>query len=232
MNDQLTGNNMIPNRFVFLFLLFTILNSSMVVANSYELVNFDTGDGGKIEASFFHASNSKAVVFAHGAVFNKESWYVLAEAFQRRGISALPLDFRGYGNSTPGTTTKKMYDILGAISYLKEKGFTDINIVGASMGGAAVLAALNNNSIPIAKVVLLAPAGGPAITSATTGKLFVVAESESTFSGIMAIFKASTEPKQIKIYPGNTHAQHLFKTDVSEELIELITSFITTGQPE
>jgi len=223
---------MIFNRLVFLLFLFAILNSSMVIAQPYEPVNFDTGDGGKIEASLFSASNSKVVVFAHGAIFNKESWYFLAEAFQRKGITALAIDFRGYGNSTPGNTTKKMYDILGAISWLKEKGFTNINMVGASMGGAAVLAALNNNSIPIAKTVLLAPAGGPAITSTATDKLFVVTESERMFSGVMAIYEASTEPKQIKIYPGNTHAQHLFKTDVREELIELIISFIMTGQPE
>jgi hypothetical protein len=95
-----------------------------------------------------------------------------------------------------------------------------------------VLAALNNNSIPIAKAVLLAPAGGPAVSSTATDKLFVVAENERMFSGVMTIYEVSTEPKQIKIYPGNTHAQHLFKTDVSEELIELITSFIITGQSE
>ena len=32
---------------------------------------------------------------------------------------------------------------------LKEHGFTEISVVGASMGGAAVLVALNNISIPI-----------------------------------------------------------------------------------
>ena len=221
---------MISNRFVFSLILSAVLYSPMVIAQSYELVNFDTKDGGKIEASLFSANNSKVVVFAHGAIFDKESWYFLAEAFQRKGITALAIDFRGYGNSTPGDTTKKMYDILGAISYLKEKGFTNINVVGASMGGAAVLAALNNNSIPIAKAVLLAPAGGPAIISTATDKLFVVSESERMFSGVMAIYEASTGPKQIKVYPGKTHAQHLFKTDVSDELIELIISFIMTGQ--
>ncbi len=223
---RFTGNHMTFNRFIFSIILFATLNSSMAVAQSYELIDFDTKDGGKITASFFSASNSKSVVFAHGAIFNKESWYFLAEAFQRKGISALSIDFGGYGNSTAGDSAKKMYDILGAISWLKGKGFTNINIVGASMGGAAVLAALKNNSIPIAKVVLLAPAGGPAISSTATSKFFVVAESERMFSGVMATYEASTEPKQIKIYPGNTHAQHLFKTDVGEELIELIVSFV------
>lgn len=210
----------------FIFIFLTVLSGQKAMAQSWELVNFGTEDGGDIEASFFYTSNSKAVVFAHGAIFNKESWYFLAEAFQSKGVSALAIDFRGYGNSTPGSTTKKMYDILGAISYLKARGFTDINVVGASMGGAAVLLALSNNSIPIHKVVVLAPAGGPAIISTASEKLFVVSENEGMFSGVMSIYDKSAEPKQIKIYPGKTHAQHLFKTDVRDELIERIINFI------
>jgi len=219
------------SRFAFILTFFAVSGSSKVVAQAYELVHFDTNDGGKIEASLFSASDSKAVIFAHGAIFNKESWYFLAEAFQSKGVSALSIDFRGYGNSRSGSSTKKMYDILGAISYLKEQGFTDINIVGASMGGAAVLLALSNNSVPIDKVVLLAPAGGPAIVSTASDKLFIVSESERMFTGVMAIYEASAEPKQIKIYPGNAHAQNLFKTDVRDELIDRITGFINPTQP-
>jgi len=223
-------NNMSFNRFIFILFFFAVLSSPKVMAQAYELVNFSTEDGGKIEASFFSGdnsrTNSKAVIFAHGAIFNKESWYFLAEEFQRRGVSALSIDFRGYGNSTPGTTTSKMYDILGAITYLKEQGVTDINMVGGSMGGAAVLMALSNNSTPIHKVVLMAPAGGPAIASTATDKLFVVSENEGMFNRIMTIFKASADPKQIRIYPGDTHAQHLFKTDIRDELVESIINFI------
>jgi pimeloyl-ACP methyl ester carboxylesterase len=207
---------------IFLFLS----GSCLATERTHDLINFGTEDGGKIEASFFESSRSKVVIFAHGAIFNKESWYFLAEAFQQKGVSALSIDFRGYGNSVAGSTTEKMYDILGAITYLKEQGFTDINVVGASMGGAAVLMALGNNSIPMAKVVLLAPAGGPAIASTTIDKLFVVSENEGMFDRVMGIYTASAKPKQIQIYPGNTHAQHLFKTDARDELMERIINFI------
>lgn len=223
------------NRSVFLLGVLIVLNSPDVIAESFELIGFDTEDGGQIEASLFKAGNDKAnrkaVIFAHGAIFNKESWYFLAKAFQGKGISALSIDFRGYGNSTPGSSTKKMYDILGAIAYMKEQGFSDISLVGGSMGGAAVLMALSNNSIPINKVVLLAPAGGPAMESTASDKMFVVSENESMFSGVMAIYDASAEPKQIQVYPGNSHAQHLFKTDVRDELVERIMKFIIGTQP-
>jgi len=218
-------------RFVSVLAFFTVLSSPKVMAQTYELVNFGTQDGGEVEASFFKSDKSKVVVFAHGAIFDKESWYFLAEDFQRRGVAALSIDFRGYGNSTPGRTPKKMYDILGAVSYLQEQGFTDINIVGASMGGAAVLVALNSGPVAIRKVVLLAPAGGPAIVSTASDKLFVVSENERMFNGVMAIYTASAEPKQIQIYPGKAHAQHLFKTNVRDVLIERIINFIIPVKP-
>lgn len=217
------------NRLIFILASLAVFNSPKAIPQTYELVNFGTDDGGRIEASLFEASRSKVVIFAHGAIFNKESWYFLAEAFQRKGVSALSIDFGGYGNSTSGSTAKKMYDILGAIAYLEEQGFTNINVVGGSMGGAAVLSALGNSTVPINKVILLAPAGGPALVSTAIDKLFVVSEKEGMFSGVMAIYNASAEPKQIKIYPGNAHAQHLFKTDIRDELIERIINFINSA---
>jgi len=72
------------------------------------------------------------VIFAHGAIFNKESWYFLAEEFQEMDVSALSIDFRGYGNSVTGNTKKKLFDVLGAIAYVEKKGFNEICIVGAS----------------------------------------------------------------------------------------------------
>jgi alpha-beta hydrolase superfamily lysophospholipase len=223
------------HRFIFNLIFLAVLSSSDVMAQSFELVSFGTKDGGKIEAALFAPANnetdSKVVIFAHGAIFDKESWYFLAEAFQQAGISALAIDFRGYGNSTPGSSAKKMYDILGAISYLDTQGFTDINVVGASMGGAAVLLALDENTLPIQKAVLMAPAGGPAIRSTVTEKLFIVSENERMFSRVMAIHAASAEPKQVQVYPGNAHAQHMFKTDVRDELIERIMNFIMPNKP-
>ena len=91
--------------------------------NNYELITYTTEDGGVIEASFFEGSQGLVVVFAHGAIFNKESWYFIAEKLQKENISSLSLDFRGYGNSKNGSTNKRLLDILGAIDYLKNKGY-------------------------------------------------------------------------------------------------------------
>lgn len=193
---------------------------------NFELVNFTTEDGGSIEAAFFKADTKKVVIFAHGAIFNKESWYFLAEKFQDQHVTALSIDFRGYGESIGGSTNKKLYDILGAISYLRGQGYTDINIIGGSMGGAAVLSALALVKTPVSKVILLAPAGGPPINSAETDKFFVVSREEGLYDRVKAIYEASVEPKQIKEYPGSAHAQHMFKEAYADELVALMLQFI------
>lgn len=207
--------------------LFSFAMSSILAQAKFKLVNFTTKDGGKIEAAFFNAGLDQAVIFTHGAIFNKESWYFLAEKFQKIGISSLAIDFRGYGKSTAPNSNKKYFDVLGAIQYLKEKGVKEIDIIGASMGGAAVLAALKQTPDSlISKVVLLAPAGGPPISSKTINKLFIVSKKERLYNRVKTIFNKSAKPKTLKVYNGNVHAQHLFKTNYAKELTKLIIGFI------
>jgi len=200
---------------------------SMATNDGFKLITYTTEDGVIIEASFFEAEKDLVVIFAHGAIFNKDSWYFLAERLQKEGVSSLSLDFRGYGNSKKGSTNKKSFDILGAIDYLKEKGFKKIAIVGGSMGGAAVLNALDiKTDSVIEKVVLLAPAGGKGIVSKSIKKLIIVSKNEGLFSRVNSIYKESSQPKELKIYPGSFHAQHMFKAEYSNELINLVIGFL------
>ena len=209
--------------------LMVVVLPAVLGKEKFTLVKFTTEDGGSIQAAFFKAESAKAVVFAHGAVFNKESWYFLAEKLQGQNVASLAIDFRGYGKSKAGSTSRKMYDIIGAVNYLREQGFTEINIIGGSMGGAAVLAAWSFIKTPVSKVVLLAPAGGNPIKSGSTGKLFVVSQDEGLYDRVKEIYDNSAEPKQLKVFPGSTHAQHLFKTTYADELVNLILEFIGQG---
>jgi predicted alpha/beta-fold hydrolase len=228
---------MIKKHLFSLFLSFTLVSfstQSIIASNNsdFELITYTTKDNGIIEASFFKGNNKDLVIiFAHGAIFNKESWYFLAKKLQTKGISSLSIDFRGYGNSKTGTTNNRSLDILGAIDYLKHKGYKNIAIIGGSMGGAAVLNALNNKTDNvIKKVILLAPAGGVAIASKSIDKLFIVSKDEGLFKRVNTIYKDSSIPKQLKIYPGSFHAQHMFKAEYSNELINLIISFLNTSE--
>jgi esterase/lipase len=225
-------NKYIFTLFFSLFLISFTTQSVMATSNGFELITYTTQDNGVIEASFFKGGERNlAVIFAHGAIFNKESWYFLAEKLQSKGIASLSIDFRGYGNSKKGTTNKKSLDILGAIDYLKSKGFNSIAIVGGSMGGAAVLSALNTkNDSVIKKVILLAPAGGAGITSTTIKKLLIVSKDEGLFKRVNTIYNESTQPKELKVYPGSYHAQHMFKSDYKNDLISLIIEFLNAPE--
>ncbi len=202
----------------------------MATNDGFELITYTTEDGGIIEASFFKGDQDLVVIFAHGAIFNKESWYFLAQRLQKENMSSLSLDFRGYGKSKKGSTNKRSLDILGAVNYLKGKGFKKIAIVGGSMGGAAVLNALDiKTDSVIRKVALLAPAGGNRIASNSIKKLIVVSKNEGLFTRVNKIYNESSQPKKLKVYPGSFHAQHMFKAEYSNELIDLIIDFLNSS---
>ncbi|VAV83340.1 hypothetical protein MNBD_BACTEROID02-151 [hydrothermal vent metagenome] len=225
-------NKYIVILFFSLFLMSFTTQSIMATSDGFELITYPTEDKGVIEASFFKGTDRNlAVIFAHGAIFNKESWYFLAEKLQDKGIASLSIDFRGYGNSKKGTTNKRSLDILGAVDYLKSKGFNNIAIVGGSMGGAAVLSALDTKTDNvIKKVVLLAPAGGAGIASTSIKKLIIVSKDEGLYKRVNAIYNETAQPKELKVYPGSYHAQHMFKADYSNELTNLIIDFLNTSE--
>lgn len=216
----------IRNVVLLVLLIMFSANHNVWAQDTYKLVGFSSEDGGKVEAAYFNAGKTKIVIFAHGAIFNKESWYFLAEEFQELGVSALSIDFRGYGNSVKGDTDKKLFDVLGAIAYAEKQGFKEICVVAASMGGAAVLSALSYKQTSVSKVVLLAPAGGPSIKSSEIDKFFVVSKEERLYQRVKQIYTESQESKKMKEYPGNAHAQHMFKTSYAKELRKMIVDFI------
>ena len=219
------------------YLLILFLSSSIVPTNNeppiltnddFKLVTYKTEDGGSIQGSLFSGGKNLAVVFAHGAIFNKESWYFLCKKFQSKGITSLSIDFRGYGKSKKGTSDKMGLDILGAIEYLKSQGYKNIALVGGSMGGGAILDALEQKTVSsIKKVVLLSPAGSNGITSNTIEKLFVVSADEGFFARVKSSYDNSSQPKELKIYEGTYHAQHMFKSNYADELTDLIVEFLT-----
>jgi len=170
------------------------------------------------EAAFFPAKSDRAVVLAPGAMFSKESWYFLAERFQKMGISSVALD----SGSTP--------DLLNGIAYLQKMGVEKIAIIGASAGGAGVLFTLQEQKIVpgVDTVILLAPAGGKPLKKKNIRKLFIVAEDDmiSSSAEVYNLYDDSADPKVYHELKGSDHAQRLFDSDLRETVIQLIIDFI------
>ena len=185
--------------------------------SKYDVVDIKSEQGGGNSAAFFNGTNGQVVIFVPGAVFDKESWYFLAESLQAKNVASLSLD-----GKTPAA-------VLAAIDYLKAKGFKKIGLVGGSMGGAAVLDALDRKTdASINKVITLAPAGGHPIKSENIKKLFIVAKHDSLglYPEVKQLYKDSSEPKKFVEVEGSAHAQHMFKTSHKAELTKLIADFM------
>lgn len=103
--------------------------------------------GPRLRADFFEVSPQRdvAVLITHGRGGSRvfaQSW---ALVFLRAGISAMTLDFRGYGESDGRISTvawREQDDVLTAAEWLKEEaGFKRVVAFGLSMGGAACILA-------------------------------------------------------------------------------------------
>src|SRR6202522_4463035 len=86
-----------------LVLLFILLAVGLIPAQ--ESVTFPAPDGYRVHADLY-GKGDRAVVLAHGGRFTKESWRKQAEVFADAGFRVLATDFRGYGQSVPGSRSE------------------------------------------------------------------------------------------------------------------------------
>ena len=184
----------------------------------YEIIKIKSETGNENLAAYFDGKSNQAVIFIPGAVFNKESWFFLAEHLQQMNIASLSLD------------GKTQDDVLAAINFLKNKDLNNITLVGGSMGGAAILGALEKRTDEsVNKVIVLAPSGGNPVKSKKIKKLFIIVKEDrlGIYPNVKRLYKDSSEPKKIVEFEGSEHAQHLFKSSHKEKLSNLIVDFIS-----
>jgi dienelactone hydrolase len=196
---------------------------SATAPGAFDEVRFETADGGQIFGNLY-GEGSHAVVLAHGAIFDKESWDTLATRLAAEGYSALAIDFRGYGKSKAGRRPGALYeDILGGIRFLKERGATRVSVIGASMGGgAAGNAAARVEPGEIDHLILLAAVAAESPERMQGKKLFIVSRDDGIRRTVERQFNAAAEPKELRILEGSAHAQHIFRTGRGRALTEAI----------
>ena len=195
-------------------------------------VTFPSPDGGTVSADLY-GSGDHGVVLAHGRIFDKESWRPLAIRLANEGMTALPIDFRGYGSSRAGEKEGALYnDVLAAISYLREAGVEKVSVIGGSMGGgAAAGAAVESEVGDIDRLILLSPVPIKNPEAIRAGSLlYVVSAEEGMFAAVKDQYEKAPEPKRLEILAGDAHAQHIFKTNLGPDLMELIIEFLTADE--
>jgi len=109
----------------------------------HEDVSFTTEDGIKLKGWLISAGDgSRAVIFLHGHAGSMDPDIRYAPWFHDKGISVLMFDFRGHGRSEGQRVSMGCYerrDLLAAESFLLERGYTRLGVLGFSMGGAVAI---------------------------------------------------------------------------------------------
>lgn len=219
-------------------LLATLLLTPLAAAR--EEVSFPSPDGGVVHAELYgKADRPSAVVLAHGARFNKESWRKQAEALERAGFRVLAIDFRGYGQSRgPGQadafTAPLHNDVLAAVRYLRKTGAKTVSVLGGSMGGyAAGEASIVAEPGEIDRLVFLGSAGSDKPEGMKGRKLFLIARGDlgpgdvPRLTGVQKSYEKTPGPKELIVLEGSAHAQSLFETEHADRVMREIVRFLS-----
>ena len=111
-----------------------------------EQIWFKAADGSRVEAWWFPAKSGRgpAVLFLHGNSDYVETKIEYGDFYQREGVSALLLEYRGYRRSQGRPTEAALrQDALAAYDWLARRADVDprrIVVHGASLGGAVAAA--------------------------------------------------------------------------------------------
>ena len=128
----------------------------------YETVTFHSLDQIQLKGWWIHSQkkDSRGIVIQfHGNAENMTSHFLLLAWLPKYGFDLFTFDYRGYGLSEGRPTIRgAIFDSVAAIEYVAKK-FPDqpIILIGQSIGGALLLAALheNKNLLQQAKIQLI-----------------------------------------------------------------------------
>jgi dienelactone hydrolase len=160
------------------------------------------------------------VVLAHEYPSDLCPWLPFAKTLADHGYRAFAFDLRGSGASPARygrAATRYDLDVEAASNELRRLGAKEVFLAGASMGGAAVLAASPSVELPPAG--LLSFSGEPELLDAmssapkTTAPLLVMIARHDGYSSVASdrrfLRAAASKDKQLEVYPGDWHGWDL-----------------------
>jgi dienelactone hydrolase len=127
------------------------------------LVRFQAADGTSLNGVMV-GRGPAGVVLVHQYPSDLCGFWPFADYLAKRGLRAFAIDLRCFGRSAcpEGDAKGRVVDDLdAAVAELHRRGATRVGLVGASMGGAAVLIAGTRVKPPVAAVVSLSGESDP-----------------------------------------------------------------------
>ncbi len=216
-----------------------ITEEKEIPSEGYWEVVFKTDDEIEIEGRIFGIGKN-GLILAHMYPADQESWKDFALFLSQKGYRILTFNFRGYGKSGGEKKISLIYkDVLAAYDFFKKEGVENIILIGASMGGTAVLKVAAqkdiNGVISMSGPLNWEQMGLSAekeIKLIDEPKLFMASEGDgSARNSANLMYELSGEPKQIEIYPGSEHGTNMFLRENREQVKQDIITFIEENLP-
>lgn len=140
------------------------------------------------------------LVLAHQAGTDHCQWGPYALEQVKAGYRVLLFDFAGHGDS-PSTGPANDVAVVAAAEYLRSHGVQTVVLIGASMGGTAVLSAATKITPPVAGVISLSgPAAYEGVSALSAVPhlavpvLYAACQLDSPFGDDAATMYAATPP--------------------------------------
>lgn len=128
-----------------------------------ETILLTNAKGKTLAGSLWQAPSTRLLIMAHGSGSNRFAhglFTTIAQVVQQEGINVFSFDFSGHGQSDDEVSTLEtaVADLHTALEWAKKNGFTNIALLGHSLGAFACVA---NYSSDISTMILLGALVGP-----------------------------------------------------------------------
>jgi pimeloyl-ACP methyl ester carboxylesterase len=200
-------------------------------------IEFTTSDGVTLGGRLFGAGD-KWVLLAHMAPADQSSWEPFARELASRGYRALTFNFRGYQPSGGSRDIPRMnLDAQAALKYARDSGAARVYLIGASMGGTAMLSAAATEELP-AVVALSAPqrfqgleVSLAQIIGFKTPVLFLASQDDkSAADDARNMYDSIKVEKEIAVLRGGAHGTNLLIGLYGQDAKDRILSFLERHQ--
>ena len=180
---------------------------------------------------------ARVAILVHGQGWDASGWRDVAPLFVARGVPALAVNLRGYAGSTGKTNRYRagkpwtpVADLRAAKAALRSRGVREIALVGASMGGSAVLASTFEGDIECVVAISATVAAVPdELSKKISGrKLFVFADRDRLrpMPNVLACFAAASAPKKLVLFGGSEHSRAMFTAPYGDDALDEIVEFV------
>jgi pimeloyl-ACP methyl ester carboxylesterase len=205
---------------------------------SDEPVAFMTPDGVTLHGHFYADAGPrrKVVVLAHMFESDQTAWSDFASELAGSGVHTLTFDFRGHGESegSPDASTTPV-DLGLAVLFAQSRDYTEVYVVGASVGGLAALRVAADQELAGVATVSAPPLsvelGDPSVVAnVMEPKLFIATRGDqggAVAEAVEGFVALSTGPTQSHVFEeASEHGTDILTSANGPALGELLRIFI------